>query len=98
MVFRLVFREDLSVFPIYLLIYLLFKNKSYIFVSLLKKKGIMKTIELERLVSYATYGKMIGHTQQHVRNLVASDKIKSISIDGRLFVVLTDKELKERVK
>ena len=50
----------------------------------------------DNLVSYQTYANMRGVTQQTVRFWASKNLIKTVSIDGRLFVVLTDEELKQR--
>ena len=47
------------------------------------------------LKTYNNYAKFRGVTQQTVRDWVASGKIKSVKIDGRLFVKVDDKELEE---
>lgn len=50
----------------------------------------------DKLMTYAHYAKCLGKNQQTVRDWVASWKVKSVSIDGRLYVLLTDEEVKER--
>lgn len=50
----------------------------------------------DNLVSYQTYANMKGVTQQTVRVWASKDSIKTVSIDKRLFVVLTDEEVKQR--
>lgn len=50
----------------------------------------------ENLVSYQTYANMRGVTQETVRFWARKERIKTVSIDGRLFVVLTDEEVKQR--
>lgn len=50
----------------------------------------------DNLMTYANYAKWRGKSQQTVRDWVASGKVKSVSIDGRLYVLLTDEEVKER--
>lgn len=50
----------------------------------------------DNLVSYQTYANMKGVTQQSVRLWAEKGTIKTVSIDKRLFVVLTDEELKQR--
>lgn len=52
----------------------------------------------DNLMTYANYAKWRGKSQQTVRDWVASGRIKSVSIDGRLYVLLTDEEVKERRK
>lgn len=52
----------------------------------------------DKLMTYAHYAKCLGKSQQTVRDWVASGKVKSVSIDGRLYVLLTDEEVKERRK
>ena len=53
-------------------------------------------IEKERLMTYQHYANMKGVVQQTVRDWVKDGKVNSINIDGRLFVVLTDKEIEVR--
>lgn len=50
----------------------------------------------DNLVTYQTYSIMKGVTQQTVRYWVSIGKIESVTIDKRLFVKLTDEELKQR--
>lgn len=50
----------------------------------------------DNLVSYQTYANMKGVTQQAVRLWAEKGTIKTVSIDKRLFVVLTDEEVKQR--
>lgn len=50
----------------------------------------------DNLVSYQTYANMRGVTQQTVRFWAEKGTIKTVSIDKRLFVVLTDEEVKQR--
>ena len=50
----------------------------------------------DNLVSYQTYANMKGVTQQSVRLWAEKGTIKTVSIDKRLFVVLTDEEVKQR--
>lgn len=50
----------------------------------------------ENLMTYANYAKWKNRNQQTVRDWVANGKIQSVSIDGRLFVKLTDEEVKKR--
>lgn len=50
----------------------------------------------DNLVSYQTYANMKGVTQQTVRVWASKGSIKTVSIDKRLFVVLTDEEVKQR--
>lgn len=50
----------------------------------------------DNLMTYANYAKWKDRNQQTVRDWVAAGKVKSVSIDGRLFVVLTDEEVKQR--
>lgn len=50
----------------------------------------------DNLVSYQTYATMKGVTQQNVRYWAAKGVIKTVTIDKRLFVVLTDEEVKLR--
>lgn len=50
----------------------------------------------EKLMTYSNYAKWKNRNQQTVRDWVAAGKVKSVNIDGRLFVVLTDEELKQR--
>ena len=45
-------------------------------------------------MTYANYAKLKNRKQQTVRDWVAAGKVKSVSIDGRLYVVLTDEEVK----
>ena len=53
-------------------------------------------MDIERLVSYQTYANMKGVTQQTVRFWAAKGTIKTVSINKRLFVELTDEEVKLR--
>lgn len=48
------------------------------------------------LMTYANYGKWKNRNQQTVRDWVSAGKVKSVNIDGRLYVVLTDKEVELR--
>lgn len=50
----------------------------------------------DNLVSYQTYANMKGVTQQTVRVWASKGSIKTVSIDKRLFVVLTDEEVRQR--
>ena len=50
----------------------------------------------DNLVSYQTYANMKGVTQQAVRLWAEKGTIKTVTIDKRLFVVLTDEEVKQR--
>lgn len=50
----------------------------------------------ENLVSYQTYANMRGVTQETVRFWARKGRINTVSIDKRLFVVLTDEEVKQR--
>lgn len=50
----------------------------------------------DKLMIYDHYATCLGKSQQTVRDWVASGKVKSVSIDGRLYVLLTDEEVKER--
>lgn len=50
----------------------------------------------DNLVTYQTYANMRGVTQQTVRFWASKKTIETVSIDGRLFVVLTDEEVKQR--
>ena len=50
----------------------------------------------DNLMTYANYAKWKNRNQQTVRDWVAAGKVKRVSIDGRLFVVLTDEEVKQR--
>lgn len=50
----------------------------------------------ENLMTYANYAKLKNRNQQTVRDWVAAGKVKSVSIDGRLYVVLTKEEVKLR--
>lgn len=50
----------------------------------------------EKLMTYSNYAKWKNRNQQTVRDWVAAGKVKSVNIDGRLFVVLTDEEVKKR--
>lgn len=50
----------------------------------------------ENLVSYQTYANMRGVTQQTVRFWASTGRIKTVCIDKRYFVVLTDEEIKQR--
>lgn len=52
----------------------------------------------DNLMTYANYAMLRGKSQQTVRDWVSSGKVKSVSIDGRLYVLLTDEEVKERRK
>ena len=50
----------------------------------------------DNLMTYTNYAKWKNRNQQTVRDWVAAGKVKNVSIDGRLFVVLTDEEVKQR--
>lgn len=50
----------------------------------------------ENLMTYSHYARWKDRTQQTVRDWVAIGKVKSVNIDGRLFVVLTEEEVKQR--
>lgn len=50
----------------------------------------------DNLMTYSNYAKWKNRNQQTVRDWVAAGKIQSVSIDGRLYVVLTDEEVKLR--
>lgn len=50
----------------------------------------------DNLMTYANYARWKNRNQQTVRDWVAAGKVKSVNIDGRLFVVLTDEEVKQR--
>ena len=50
----------------------------------------------DNLVSYQTYANMRGVTQETVRFWARKGRINTVSIDKRLFVVLTDEEVKQR--
>lgn len=50
----------------------------------------------ENLMTYSNYAKWKNRNQQTVRDWVAAGKVKSLSIDGRLYVVLTEEEVKLR--
>lgn len=50
----------------------------------------------EDLMTYANYAKWKNRNQQTVRDWVAAGKVNSVSIDGRLYVKLTDEEVKQR--
>lgn len=50
----------------------------------------------EKLMTYSNYAKWKNRNQQTVRDWVAAGKVKSVNIDGRLFVVLTNEEVKQR--
>lgn len=50
----------------------------------------------ENLMTYSNYAKWKNRNQQTVRDWVAAGKVKSVSIDGRLYVVLTEEEVKLR--
>jgi hypothetical protein len=52
----------------------------------------------ENLMTYANYAKWKNRNQQTVRDWVAAGKVKSVSIDGRLYVVLTEEEVEFRKK
>lgn len=52
----------------------------------------------EKLMTYANYAKWKNRNQQTVRDWVAAGKVKSVSIDGRLYVVLTEEEVRLRKK
>lgn len=45
------------------------------------------------LMTYSHYAAQRGVVQQTVRDWVAAGKIKSVNIDGRLFVKLTKEEM-----
>lgn len=48
------------------------------------------------LMTYANYAKWKNRNQQTVRDWVAAGKVKSVNIDGRLYVKLTEEEVKQR--
>lgn len=48
------------------------------------------------LMTYANYAKWKNRNQQTVRDWVAAGKVESVNIDGRLYVKLTDEEVKQR--
>lgn len=50
----------------------------------------------DKYANYQTYATMKGVTQQTVRFWAAKGTIKTVSIDKRLFVELTDEEVKQR--
>lgn len=50
----------------------------------------------DRLVTINTYAKMIDRSKERVRQKIHSGEIPSKVIDGVIFVVLTDEELKQR--
>lgn len=50
----------------------------------------------DNLMTYANYAKWKKRNQQTVRDWVSAGKVNSTSIDGRLYVVLTDEEVKLR--
>lgn len=50
----------------------------------------------DNLVSYQTYANMRGVTQQTVRFWASRNLIETVTIDKRLFVVLTDEEMEKR--
>ena len=50
----------------------------------------------DKYANYQTYATMKGVTQQTVRFWAAKGTIKKVSIDKRLFVELTDEEVKQR--
>lgn len=47
------------------------------------------------LITYQHYANIKGVVQQTVRDWVKMGKVKSVRIDGRLFVVLNEKEMEE---
>lgn len=49
----------------------------------------------ERLVTINTYSKMINRSKERVRQKVHAGEIPSKIIDGVIFVVLTDEEVKQ---
>lgn len=51
----------------------------------------------DNLVSYQTYANMKGVTQQTVRVWASKGRIKTVSIDKRHFVVLTDEEVRTTI-
>lgn len=50
----------------------------------------------ERLVTINTYAKMINRSKERVRQKIHAGEIPSKIIDGVIFVVLTDEEVKQR--
>lgn len=50
----------------------------------------------DNLMTYADYAKWKNRNRQTVRDRVSAGKVKSVSIDGRLYVVLTEGEVKSR--
>lgn len=50
----------------------------------------------DRLVTINTYSKMIDRSKERVRQKVHAGEIPSKIIDGVIFVVLTDEEVKQR--
>lgn len=52
----------------------------------------------ENLMTYSNYAKWKNRNQQTVRHWVETGKVKSVSIDGRLYVELTEEETKKRLE
>lgn len=50
----------------------------------------------DRLVTINTYAKMIDRSKERVRQKIHSGEIPSKVIDGVIFVVLNDEEVKKR--
>ena len=50
----------------------------------------------DNLVTIKTYSKMINRSKERVRQKVHTGEIPSKVIDGIIFVVLTDEEVKQR--
>lgn len=50
----------------------------------------------DNLMTYANYAKWKNRNQQTVRDWVSAGKVESVNIDGRLYVKLTEEEVKLR--
>lgn len=50
----------------------------------------------DNLVTINTYSKMINRSKERVRQKIHTGEIPSKIIDGVIFVILTDKEVKQR--
>lgn len=50
----------------------------------------------DNLMTYANYAKWKNRNQQTVRDWVAAGKVESVNIEGRLYVKLTEEEVKLR--
>ena len=55
-------------------------------------------MNIERLVRMSTYARMKGKSKELVRLNVNSGKLKHLTIDDTVFVVLSEKELNELKK